>query len=92
MESFNSRLPDELLNRELFLSLAKPELCSICGEANTTSSAHTAAWAGKPRPHSRPIWKHTRPGRSGPARQLNLRSGLRPSLRLNWRINPDSLI
>jgi hypothetical protein len=54
MESFNSRLPDELLNREIFLSLAEAKLSLIFGETSTTSSGLTAVSVGRPQPHSPP--------------------------------------
>ena len=58
MESFNSKLRDELPNRELFLSLAEDQrACRTNGDWITTTIDHTIAWIGKCpkrlRPHSK---------------------------------------
>ena len=70
VESFNGKLRDELLNRELFLSVAEARY--VLDEWRLEYNHH--------RPHSGLKWQTPRRLRR---RWLILRSGLRPSLRLS---------
>ncbi len=92
VESFNGKLRDELLNRELFLSV--PEARYVLDEWRRDYNHR--------RPHSSLKWQTpaafaaTSPDRqagcSQPRRVLSLQSGLRPSLRLNTRTNHDPIL
>ncbi len=44
-ESFNSRMADELLNREIFDTIHEPKCCWGAGCGNTTRSVRTVLWA-----------------------------------------------
>ena len=81
VESFNGRLRDELLNRELFLSLPRPGMCWTSGGWSTTIAGRTAGYDGRLPRRSRPHGKTRLPARTagGWRRWLVLRSGLRPS-------------
>ncbi len=48
VESFNGKLRDELLNRELFLSVPEAPTCWTNGERTIIIAGPTAAWAGRP--------------------------------------------
>lgn len=82
-ESFNGKLRDELLDREIFYSLSRRRFCSRSGEYTTTSSVRTqpSASAGlRPKPS---IWP--RPGRA--------RHGCRPAaLRLPSAVAQEVLM
>ncbi len=86
MESFNGRLRDELLDRELFLSL--PEARVVLDQWRMDYNHR--------RPHGGLKWLTPAafltirpPGRSRRRRVVCLRSGLRPSLRHTTRTVPQ---
>jgi len=77
IESFNGKLRDELLNREVFDTLLEAKVLIEVGDGRTTPCGHTAPWATGPRRRSH----------SSPVRSLRLRLSKRTGL-VCWQHQP----
>ena len=89
MESFNSRLRDELLNRELFFSLAEARVVLDLWRAEYNQQRPHGSLGRQTTPAAFAAHLAEHPAGAFPARPpAESPFGAAPSLRFSWRNNP----